>query len=295
MRTIHVSKIIAFAVLLLMGYIIYMNSCLEENNLRAKLGKTAEWMELQATIYFLVDNIEVQDTANNNLLMTGIADDERMIGIYANDKHSSHYWMEAVDNLLKVIKSSSIGKPFILIDDFNSIDVLFGASENLSDVPIYELHKNDNSVFGHLTRIERPFFFFLSKDGIVSSVFFYDEVMMPVLVEYFRKQSMRENDEDTLEIPHPIINLGYVSRHMKIPLRYKLTNMGADECNIVKIQPINSCIVVNDGIRCIEPGQTITIEMELDIKTHGKFKKNVYVFTDMREEPYLLSVIGNCE
>ena len=296
MRSIHVKKIFAIAIISLMGYIIYKNQGLEEKNNCEKIDMTVEWLKIQASVIgSTADSLEVQDTSGSIMSLTEIINDERKIGIFVNKNHCSDCWKEAAKNLIKATYTSGIGKPFILGDEFRESEVRFLAHEEFPGVPIYRIQKCNSFALSRFMQLKRPFFFLLDVDGTISSIFFYEGIMMPVFYKYFCIASVANKASDTLEIPHPMINLGNVSYRCVIPLRYELVNNSKSKCQIVRIVPSCECLKVKDIPKILEPGNSIYIRLELTVELQGKFERNIEVYTDNRREPYVLSVVGCCK
>ena len=76
---------------------------------------------------------------------------------------------------------------------------------------------------------------------------------------------------------------------------FKLTNDSDRPLVLKKVKGSCGCTATNYSMEPISAGETTEIEATYNAKSTGEFRKTVSVYTNLQDEPYILTIKGTVE
>ncbi len=288
--------ILAVLVLLCVS-VTYMNYSHNEKLARRELQEKVRWMRLQdAVSRHDISDILVATSGKDTMSLVTLAQDGRRIGIYAHRAQCSDCWKVIAMNVRNICKAYHIAEPFILAEGFRPIDVRVMEREDSLGVPIYALLQDcEDSYIRQLSMEGKPFVFLLNSDATISSVMYYNDVIVPVMKEYFKTLSADSLHTGKVTITPSRVRLGRVPHRRDFNLHFSIRNDSTQSCHIRKIIPSCTCMQIGEVPDRVAPGKEADINVLFTTDMLGAFEREIEVYIDSREEPYVLTVEGYCQ
>lgn len=275
----------------------YMNYRHNEKLARRELQEKVRWMRLQdAVSRHDISDIQVATSDKDTMALATLAQDGRRIGIYAHRAHCSDCWKVIAMNVRNICKAYHIAEPFIMADSFRPIDVRVMEREDSLEVPFYAILQDcEDSYIRQLSMEGKPFVFLLNPDGTVSSVMYYNDVIVPVMKEYFKTLSADSLHTGKVTITPSRIRLGKVPHRRDFNLHFSIKNDSAQSCKIRKVVPSCTCMQIGEVPGSVAPGKSADIHMVFTSDMLGAFERELEIYVDSREEPYVVTIEGYCQ
>ena len=287
--------ILAVLVLLCVS-VTYMNYRHNEKLARRELQEKVRWMMLQdAVSRHDVSGIRVATSDRDTMPLATLAQDGRRIGIYAHRAQCSDCWEVIAMNVRNICKAYHIGEPFILAEGFRPIDVRVMEREDSLGVPIYALLQDcEDSYIRQLSMEGKPFVFLQNPDSTISSVMYYNDVVVPVMKEYFKTLSADSLHTGKVTITPSRVRLGKVPHRRDFNLRFSIRNDSTHNCRVRKVVTSCTCMQIEKMPDSVATGKSADINVVFKSDMLGAFEREIEVYTDTREEPYVLKIEGYC-
>lgn len=291
-----VSNTIFLLVILLCMFATYMNYKQEKKREHKELQEKVRWMQTQDVVSIHhIDTLQVATVERDTIDLSSLAREGRRIGIYAHRSQCSDCWRAVVRNMRNICKAYHIEEPFVLADGFRTIDVRVMEKEDSIGVPIYTLLDNEDLYIHDLSLAGKPFVFLLNPNATMSSVICYNDVIVPEMMEYFKTLSVDSMYTGEVHVTPSCVKLGKIPHRREFKLHFSMKNASQKVCNITRIEPSCTCVQIEKVPDCILPGKTVEINMVFFSDMLGPFMREIEVYTDFRDEPYILSIEGNCQ
>ena len=245
------------------------------------------------------DSTYVRDMDDNMIDIKKITEENTRFGLYIDRSQCNSCMDTELEYLFEVSKNRNIKEQFfILAGGLNLRDQKLLQQE--VKYPIYNIELEEHPEMKILTERRVPFFFIL-QDGKISSVF-YPSDLTRILLEgdYFgnvyrrcsEKNIKKTEYQNTLEFSSPLVDLGKVSVRKKYKVIFKVTNVSSKKCKVYNIMPSCDCIILGENPDEILPGETADFTVYFISTTKGVFSRNISLTTNLQQEPFTLTIIG---
>ena len=274
----------------------YMNYKYNEKLQIRDLQEKAKWLKGQDIVSSHdISDLKIFSSHGDTMSLSSLAKYGVRIGIYAHRSQCSDCWKVIARNIQNICNMYHVTEPFILADGFRPIDLRIMAKDDNIIVPFFGLLENDDSYIAKMSRVGKPFVFLLNQDSSISSVMFYNDAIVPILEEYLKSLSVDSLNKGCLVVDKPNIKLGTVPIRREFSLHYSIKNSSNKICKIKEVTPSCSCVEIKDYPSQINPGKTSDIDVVFTSDLFGPFMREIEVYTDFQDEPYVLTIEGNCQ
>lgn len=297
MRRFHFSQIFLLAGVIVCLFATYTNFKYNKKVQHRELLEKVQWMKMQdAVSIHPVNHLTVRNTQGDTIPLTALAQDGVRMGIYAHRSQCADCWRTVATNIRNICQSYHVADPFILFDGFRPADIRIMSKEKDSlQIESFFMNEYEDTYLKRLSVTGKTYVFLLNMDSTMSSIMYYDDAIVPVMKEYIKSFSIDSLHSGQITIDNPHIQLGTIPCRKEFYLHYTIKNNSKDDCNIIKIIPSCTCLQIEDSIERIAPGQTANLNVVFFSDVFGAFYREIELYTDTRDEPYILSIEGDCQ
>ena len=297
MRKITFSQIFLVAGAIICLFATYMNYKYNRKLQHRELMEKVQWMKMQDIVSIHpVNHITVKNTQGEMIPLPALAQNGVRIGIYAHRSQCTDCWRTIATNIKNMCEAFHVAAPFILFDGFRPTDIRIMAKEKDSlQIESFFMNEYEDKYLQRLSITGKTYVFLLNPDSTMSSVMYYDDAIVPVMKEYIKTFSVDSLYSDHLTIENPHIQLGKIPCRKEFKLHYIIKNNSRHDCNILKIIPSCTCLQIENSLERIEPGKTAELNVVFFSDVFGAFYREIEIYTDTRDDPYILSVEGSSQ
>ena len=297
MRRIPFSRIFLPAGVIVCLFTTYTNYKYNKKFQQRELSEKVQWMKMQdAVSIHPVNPLTVRNTQGDTIPLTAVAQDGARVGIYAHRSQCAECWRTVATNIRNICKSFHVADPCILFDGFRPADIRIMSKEIDSlQIESFITNEYEDTYLHRLAATGKTYVFLLNMDSTMSSVMYYDDAIVPVMKEYIKSFSLDSLYAGHIRIDNPHIRLGTIPCRKEFKLHYIIKNNSKDDCHIMKIIPSCTCLQIENSLERIAPGQTADLNVVFFSDVFGSFYREIEIYTDTRDEPYILRVEGNCQ
>lgn len=90
-------------------------------------------------------------------------------------------------------------------------------------------------------------------------------------------------------------DFGSITQNEPVEYEFEITNNGAEAVKILDVKTSCGCTAAGYSKEPIEPGNSTNLTASYNAKKAGIFSKDIKVYTDAQEEPFLLKIRGEVE
>lgn len=235
------------------------------------------------------------------LSLSEIANENSRIGLYIDRAQCESCWQDALAYLnKKTLQIKDMPTPFVLAGGYNVRELKLLSLRYKAAFPMYAIEKYPE--MDYLTKSNYPFFFILSPDGIISSVFYPDGGYFQIGEMYFKTMAKKcQKDKpvartvSTVKIPgiellNPIVDLGEVHMRKKKTAIFSVRNSGNKKCTIKDVRTQCNCTMLESTPKIILPGETAEFKINFLSANKGEVIRAVEFVTDQSTETYELKI-----
>lgn len=219
--------------------------------------------------------------------LSEIVDEGYQLGVYIDKSQCEMCWKRAVvfmKDTLPTLNDSI--EPFILVSGYSKRDLQMMINRNKIKLPVFLIDKPQS--LQYLLKEDMPFYFVLSKEGVLTSVFFPENVYDIMGTAYLKNAvaycSVLANSASFSNVNvvplNPNIDIGEVRIREKHLVKLQLKNNGENICKINNVQATCNCVIVDNFPEYIYPGETINIEVRFLSHQIGLVKREIFVNID---------------
>ena len=219
--------------------------------------------------------------------LSEIVDEGFHLGIYIDKSQCEMCWKRAVvfmKDTLPTLNDSI--EPFILVSGYSKRDLQMMLNRNKIKLPVFLIDRPEP--LQYLLNENMPFYFVLGHEGVLSSLFFPENVYDAMGTAYLKNavaycSVLANSDTSTITNVvslNPNIDIGEVKIREKHLVKLQLKNNGGNICKINNVQATCNCVIVDNFPEYIYPGETISIGVRFLSHQKGVVQREIFVSVD---------------
>lgn len=295
MKRIKAPRFLFFTGVVICLFSTYMNHRHNQKLLHRDFLEKVQWLKTQDIVSkHQVKHIMVKKQ-EETIQLVSLAQSGVRIGIYAHRLQCTNCWKTVANNINNICKTYHITEPFILFDGFRPSDIRIMERDDSLKIEHFSVVDYEDPYLQSLSRVGKPYVFLLNPDSTISSIMYYDDAIVPMIKEFFKSLSIDSIYPGHIKIQNQHIQLGKIPCRKEFKIHYIIKNESRNVCNIKKIIPSCTCLQVENNFKQILPGETKILDIVFFSDVYGPFRREIELYTDTRNEPYILSIEGDSQ
>lgn len=109
------------------------------------------------------------------------------------------------------------------------------------------------------------------------------------------KASFNVGEDAAITWNTTVHDFGTITQNQPVEYEFEITNTGAEAVKILDVKTSCGCTAAGYSKEALEPGNSTNLTASYNAKKAGIFSKDIKVYTDVQEEPFLLKIKGEVE